>query len=116
MAARRKERKFGNMSTTRNIGLAVATAALMLAAVADLHAAPPESLTVGGAIAPAPDGMSSTGAVWRLSPIADTTLSVTGTVGSLAADVWAGDIGALADSIPVGSVCLVIVESVASDN
>ena len=87
MAARRKERRFGNMPTTRNIGLAVAAAAVLLAVVGDLRAAPPESLTVGGAIAPAPDGMSPTNVAWRVFPIADTTLSATGTVGALSDDL-----------------------------
>lgn len=94
-------RRFGNMQATRNIGIAVAAAAVMLASVADLRAAPPESLTVGRTVALAPDGVSPTGAVWRVYPLADTTASATGTVGSLAADIWAGDIGALADAAPV---------------
>jgi len=99
------------MHKTRDMGMALAAAAVWFAVADDLRAGPPETLTAGGIIASAPGGVSPIGAVWRVCPVADTAVSATGTVGTSGWDIWSGDIGGLADSAPFGSDCLVIVEN-----
>jgi len=97
------------MRTTRNIGIAVSTAAVMLAAVGELRAAPPETLTVGGEVQQAADGTSPSGAVWRAYAVGATVEQVEGTVSASLPGLWTGDMGAEVAGLGVGTDCVAVV-------
>jgi hypothetical protein len=103
------------MSTTRNIGITVAAAALLLAAVANLCAAPPQTLTVGGAIQASADGTSPGGAVWQVYGVSESGKQLDGTVGVAAPGLWLGDFGSKSDALVVGMDCLVVVSKTIGD-
>jgi hypothetical protein len=89
-------------------------AAVLFAAVGELCAAPPETLTVGGVIQQAPDGTSPTGAVWRVYTAHDSETQLNGVVDVAVPGLWTGDMGSKAASIGVGTDCLVVMEYTAN--
>ena len=100
------------MITTRNIGIAVTAAAVLLAAVGQLRAAPPATLTVGGTVQQAADGTSPSGAVWRAYAAGSSAERADGTVSTplpWMPGLWMGDLGAQAADLGVGTDCVTVV-------
>jgi hypothetical protein len=87
----------------------VAAAAVMLAAVTELRAAPPDTLTVGGTVQQAADGTSPSGVVWRAYAAGESGEQVGGAVSAALPDLWTGDIGAKVSSLAVGTDCVAVV-------
>ena len=101
--------RYGNMRTTRNIGIAVTAAAVMLAGVDRLRAAPPATLTVGGTVQQATDGTSPSGAVWRAYAAGSSAERADGTVSATLPGLWMSDFGSQVSGLAVGTDCVTVV-------
>ena len=107
-----KANRYGNMRTTRNIGIVVAAATVMLSTVGALRAVPPATLTVGGTVQQAADGTSPSGAVWRAYAAGSSAERADGTVSATLPGLWMSDFGAQVSGLAVGTDCVTVVSQV----